>query len=178
MVKEEGICWYAARTRAGQEIGIRSRLDSLGVENFIPSFYRQNYRGKPKEHPCINNLVFIRTTKTRACELKTSDGLPYSYVTDFTRHSMLVIPDKQMDDFIRVLTAPSPERTLMDQPVSHGEKVRVSRGPLKGVEGYVMQMEGSCYVVVEICGTIFAKAKVSSAWLERVGNIEEINRNY
>lgn len=170
METAERICWYAARTRAGQEIGIRSRLDSLGVENFIPSFRRRNYRGKPKEHPYINNLVFIRTTKTRACELKTFDGLPYSYVTDFVRRSMLVIPDKQMDDFIRVFTVSSTEGGLMDQPVSPGEKVRVSQGPLKGVEGFVMQLEGSCYVVVEICGTIFAKAKVSRAWLERVTN--------
>lgn len=37
--------WFAARTRFGQEAGIRRRLESLGVESFIPTVVRKNSRG-------------------------------------------------------------------------------------------------------------------------------------
>lgn len=57
----------------------------------------------------------------------------------------------------------------MDRPLELGDGVRVTRGPLKGVEGYVMELLGNTYVVVELLGCLWAKAKVPPAWLEATG---------
>ena len=159
--------WYAARVSPGQEIGIRNRLSGMGVEHFIPTERRVNYRGKEKEHPVISCLVFIRAGKSEACSLRTDWRMPLNYLFDYTSHTMLTVPDKQMDDFRRVLEAGIREGGLVDRPLSVGDRVRVTRGPLKGVEGNVLELSGKLYVVVGLMSLLYARAKVPRAWLEK-----------
>ena len=163
-----GVTWYAARTRYGQEIGIRDRLVSLGIEHFIPTGKRRNYRGKMREYPLINNLVFVRATKRQACDLKVYDGLPVNWIFDYVNRTMLSVPDKQMDDFRKVVEASVEEGGLVDRPLSLGERVRVTTGPLKGVEGFVLELQGAYYVVVSLCGLVYARSRIPRAWLEKV----------
>lgn len=160
--------WYAARTGFGQELHVRDRLETLGVEHFIPSRKRRNSRGKVREQAVVCNLVFIHATKQEACELKTEERLPVNYLFDYARHTMLTVPDKQMEDFMRVMAVSIVEGGLVDCPLELGERVRVTRGALKGVEGKVLEIQGRLYVVVDLCGMVYAKAKIPRAWLERV----------
>ena len=160
--------WYAARTRFGQELGVRDALDRKGVEHFIPTCQRENYRGKMKEHALIPCLVFLRATKTEACALKTDSGLPVNYLFDYIQHTMLTVPDKQMDDFRRVYEAGISEGGLVNEPLQVGDRVRVTRGALKDVEGNVLELQGKLYVVVGLLGCVYAKARVPRAYLERI----------
>ena len=162
------LAWYVARTRNGQEISVRNRLASLGIDYFIPTEQVTNYRGREKEHPIINCLVFIRSTKASACELKTNHGLPIKYVTDSARHTMLTIPEKQMDDFIRVLTEELYHVDYYDDTITYGERVKISKGPLKGVEGNVIEQNGNTYVVVSLNGMAYTKAKVPNSWIKKI----------
>jgi transcription antitermination factor NusG len=164
----EKSCWFPARTHSGQEIKIKERLEKMGVECFIPTEVRRNYRGQKKLHPLITALVFIRATKQRACELKTLDQLPVNYLFDYSNRKMMIVPDKQMEDFQRVLDASIGEGGLMGRPVGIGDRVQVVRGPLKGVEGQVLELQGDLYVVVNLLGSIFAKVHVPRAYLETV----------
>lgn len=160
--------WFAARVSYGREVRVKQTLSTLGIEHFIPTERRPNYRGQMREHAVIPNLVFVRTTKQRACDLRVTERLPVNYLFDYARHTMMVVPDKQMDDFRRVFEASITEGGLMDVPLSLGERVCVNRGALKGVEGFVMELQGRFYVVVGLCGCVFAKARVPRAWLDRV----------
>lgn len=163
------VAWFAARTKYGQEIGIRNRLREMeGVEFFIPTRMRRNYRGKLKEHPVITNLVFIRTTRQRAFDLQNDEGLPVRYLFDYVRHVTLTVPDKQMEDFMKVFEVNLSEGGLVDQPLELGERVRITKGPLKDVEGNVLELHGKIFVVVGLCGMVYAKARVPRAWLEKV----------
>ena len=161
--------WFAARTHVGQEISVRDRLEKLGVEYFIPTEQRKNYRGKLKEHPLITALVFVHATKQRACELKTLDHLPVNFLFDYVSHKMMTIPDKQMEDFQRVLDVSISEGGLLGQAIQAGDRVKVIRGPLKGIEGRILNLKGDFYVVVSLLGTVFAKAQVPRAYLEMEG---------
>lgn len=160
--------WYAARVSHGREVGVKNTLDAFGVEHFIPTERRPNYRGKMREHPLIPCLVFLRTTKQQACDLRVVDRLPVNYLFDYARHTMMVVPDKQMDDFRRVFETSISEGGLIDRPLELGDWVRVTQGSLKGVEGYVLELHGKLYVVVGLCGCVFAKASVPRAWLEKI----------
>ena len=73
-----------------------------------------------------------------------------------------------MEDFRRVLDFSLEEGGLVDQPLSVGERVRVTQGALKGVEGNVLELQGRIYVVVGLLNCLFARARVPRAWLERV----------
>ncbi|MBR3440798.1 MAG: UpxY family transcription antiterminator [Bacteroidales bacterium] len=144
--------WYAARTRYGQEPGIHRRLETLGIEHFIP--------------PVISNLVFLRTTKSEACGLANSGMIRVKYIVDCATKTLLVVPDKQMEDFKRVLDLDLEEGGLVDKPLSLGEWVRVTKGALRDVEGRVLELRGRYYVVVGLLDCCYAKAQVPRSWLE------------
>ena len=151
-------CWFAARTRYGQELGIRDRLVRDGVEHFIPTVQVRKSHGKGlRERPAVTNLVFIKATKAEACALANEKGLPVRYIVDCAT---------QMEDFMRVLdlSTDGPQT----EPLALGDRVRVVKGPLKGVEGHVFEFRGRIYVVVELMTCLFAKTQVPKTWLEKV----------
>ena len=80
----------------------------------------------------------------------------------------MFVADKCMDDFRRVLEASIEEGGLVDKPLSVGEKVRVTEGVLKGVEGYLLEIQGRFYVVVGLLNCLFTRARVPRAWLEKI----------
>jgi transcription antitermination factor NusG len=162
------LSWYAAKTRFGQELKIKEVLQSRGIEHFIPVERRKDYRGKMKDTALIHNLVFLRAGKDLACSLRTELGLPLRYLFDYARHSMLVVPDKQMEDFIRVFDASEGKAGLTDVTFAPGESVRVVKGPLAGVEGTVRELLGEVFVEVTLAGIISARAKVPRAWMEKI----------
>ena len=163
-------CWFAARTRCGAELSVAGRLDRLGVERFVPTELRRRTRGGTSyERPLIPSLVFLRATKRQACDLANFEALPVRYLIDPATRSLLVVPDKQLEDFRRVLDLSTDEGGLMDRPLELGERVRVVKGVLSGVEGFVLELRGRTYVVVRLLDCWFTKASVPRAWLEPVG---------
>lgn len=160
--------WYVARTRHGAEIGVRNRLSALGVENFVPTRRRKASRGRTAEEPLLTCLVFLKATRSQALDLIHFQGVKADYMFDCATHRMMVVPDKQMEDFMRVFELSPTEGGLIDKPLSVGERVRVTRGVLKGVEGYVLELQGKIYVVVSLLDSIFARARVPRAWLEKI----------
>ena len=156
--------WFAARTRYGQELKVRDNLARVGVEYFIPTVPAQGTR---KGKPAINNLIFLRATKNEALDIANTGGVRMKYVIDCATRTLLVVPEKQMEDFQRVFEVSEPEMEPI-VPLALGDRVRVTKGPLKGVEGHVVQFQGKCYVVVSLLDSVFAKARVPRGWLERV----------
>lgn len=166
---QDKVCWFAARTRCGAELGVRTRLDRLGAEHFLPTERRRRTRARTLyERPLIPGMIFVRTTKRQACAYANEDGLPVKYLIDPATRSLLVVPDKQMDDFRRVLDLSVEDGGLMDEPLALGDRVRVVKGALNGVEGHILELHGRTYVVVALLDCIFARASVARAWLERI----------
>ena len=162
----EVMSWYAARTRYGQELGIRNRLETLGIEHFIPVRTRAGKGGREIESPVITNLVFLKTTKSEACDLANSGMIRVRYIVDCATKTLLVVPDKQMEDFQRVLDLDLDEGGLVAEPLSLGAWVRVTKGALRNVEGRVLELRGRFYVVVGLLDCCYAKAQVPRSWLE------------
>jgi len=134
--------WYAARTHYGQELKVRDWLVKEGIEFFIPTIPSKDRR---KERPAITNFVFLRTTKNRAFEL-AKEGLRVKYIIDCVTRTLLVVPDKQMEDFQRVMDMSLESGGLVDNPLALGDRVRINKGPLKGVEGNVTDYPTDYYL--------------------------------
>ena len=103
--------WFAARTRDKQEFTVRKSLDRLKSEEhleldyYLPTRFvisQLKYRRKRSEVPVIRNLVFVHSTKQTACDISNIYNVPLFYMKDLATHSMLVVPDKQMEDFMWV----------------------------------------------------------------------------
>ena len=157
--------WFAARTRYGQELKVRDRLSREQVEHYVPV---ATGGGGKRRKPAVPCLVFLKTTKATALDLANSGKVPIRYMIDCMTHTLLVVPEKQMDDFRRVMDTSIEEGGLVDQPLSLGERVRVTKGALRGVEGHVVEILGRTYVAVGLLGCLWAKARVPRAWLEKL----------
>ena len=84
------ISWFVVITRWGQWKKISERLKALGIRHFIPSSY--------------NTLVFFRTDKERALNLVNAGEVKGRFIVDHSTRSILEVPEKQMDAFIKVVT--------------------------------------------------------------------------
>ena len=157
--------WYAARTRYGQELKVRDRLAREGVEFFIPTVPAKSAR---KEKALVNNLVFLKATKQEALDLANSGAVRMKYIIDCATRTLLVVPDKQMEDFRRVLDLSLEDTSISPASLALGDRVKVVKGPLKGVEGHVLEFQGRYYVVVSLLDCLFAKAHVPFSWLEKI----------
>ena len=161
--------WFVARTRYFRhEVMIGKWLTEREIENFVPTERRLIRRKSGKsfiDKPLAPNLVFLKTSKEEACSLVSEARLPMRFIIDCATQRMMVVPEKEMSDFQRVFDCSLDEGGLIDKPLKLGEAVNVSRGPLEGVEGFVVEEPGKTYVVVGLSGMLWARAKVPRAWL-------------
>ena len=141
------IAWFAVITRWGQWKKITEKMKELRVECFIPDTY--------------NTLVFLRTDKTRALNLVNAGEIKGRFLIDHQTHTLLEVPDKQMQSFIRVTTEFPGTICSPEIHIQKGARVRVIRGSLKGVEGEVVESpSGTTYLVVRILSLLSAKVSI------------------
>jgi len=165
----ENETWFVARTRWCQELKVRESLIETGVECFIPT--RETYRERRgrkvrTEVPVIRNLVFVRTTKSIALALVNGKGLPMSYIIDHCTRTLLEVPAKQMEDFMRVMDLNPDALCEENEAITPGSRVRVVKGDLAGVEGEVISLPTRTYVMVSIGSLLHAKVQIPKAYLE------------
>lgn len=164
-MSEDPLHWYVLRMTHGRELRVRDRLLALGVEHFIPTQKTRGWRGRTVEKPLVNCLGFVRATKKDALDLIHFRGVQADYLRDHATHRMMVVPDREMDDFRRVFDL-SVEEADFERPLAPGARVRVKKGPLTGVEGTVLDEGGKLYVCVALMGLFYARASVPKSWLE------------
>ena len=165
--------WFAARTRDKQEFVIRDSLEKLradiNIEYYLPTQFviRQlKYRRKCVEVPVIRNLIFVRATKQDACDLSNKYGVQLYYIKDFVTRAMLIVPDKQMEDFKQIMDL-NPDNISFDNEVlTVGSKVRVMKGDLCGVEGELALEANKTYVIIRIEGVLTASVKVAKSYMK------------
>lgn len=172
--------WFAARTRDKQEFAIRKLLEKLKTEGgregelldidyFLPTrtvISQLKYRKKRSEVPVIRNLVFVRATKQAACDISNVYGVQLFYMKDLFTRAMLVVPDKQMEDFKFVMDL-NPDGVSFDNaPLAVGHKVKVVKGDFCGIEGEVATEANKTYVVIRIKDILTASVKVPKSYLK------------
>ena len=167
--------WFAARTRDKQEFAIRNSLEKLKVEEnldidcYLPTrsvITQLKYRRKRSEVPVIRNLIFVRATKQTACDLSNVYGVQLFYMKDLFSHSMLVVPNKQMEDFMFVMDLNPDGVSFDNEPLVVGHKVKVVKGDFCGIEGEVATEANKTYVVIRIKGILSASVKVPKSSLK------------
>ena len=167
--------WFAARTRDKQEFAVRKSLDklkseeNLDIDYYLPTrivISQLKYRRKRSEVPAIRNLIFIYATKQTACDLSNVYSVRLYYMKDLFTHSMLLVPNKQMKDFMVIMDL-NPDGVSFDsEPFAIGNKVKVIKGDFSGIEGEVVTEANKTYVVIRIKGVLVASVKVPKSYLK------------
>lgn len=167
--------WFAARTRDKQEFTIRKSLEklkteeNLDIEYYLPTrmvVTQLKYRRKRSEVPVIRNLIFVRATKQIACDISNIYGVQLFYMKDLFSHSMLVVPNKQMEDFMFVMDLNPDGVSFDNDSLAVGNKVKVVKGDFNGIEGEVATDANKTYVVIRIKGLLSASVKVPKSYLK------------
>ena len=163
--------WFVARVRAGQDLKIRDKLVQLGYRHYIPSktvLRVRSHRRLKVESPVVPNLVFLKVSKPTALSLANGFGLPLSYIVDRKTRTLLVVPEKQMDDFIRVTEFDPDSLCPPDAEFTVGGRVRVIAGELEGVEGEIIALPTLTYLLIGISSLLRAKVRIPRSYVEPI----------
>lgn len=154
------IYWYALRVTYSRELALKDYLDKEGIENFIPMRYEYVIKGERRVRklvPVVHNLVFVRTCRDFIDRLKAETSLPIRYIMNKETNSPIIIPERQMRNFIAV-AGTNEEQLVYLEPAAvvlrRGQRVRVTGGIFEGVEGEFIRVKNDRRVMVSIQGVM------------------------
>jgi transcription antitermination factor NusG len=147
---DDGDRWYAVWTRSRQEKAVSSTLSGLGIRHYLPlkpELRIWSDRKQKIEVPLFSGYVFVRVNLFGECRLQV---LRVPGVVSFVGNKAgpLPIPYRQIED-IRTVLASGFKYSAQPCP-KVGERVRVVRGALAGVEGTMVRTDSGSRLLVSI----------------------------
>ena len=155
---ETGLNWYAVKVFWRRLEPLRKTLESQGIE-----YYAQTV---------LPSYVFVHTDRASVIKLRADCfGSLYVY-SDVKTKEPLIVPDKELEIF-RIVTSAGDTglEFLDDDPARYrkGDLVRVTGGPFKGAEGYVVRIRKDRRLVVTVSGVAaIATSFIPPSLLEKV----------
>lgn len=147
---DQGRQWFAVWTRSRQEKVAAAMLETAGVQHYLPlkSELRQwSDRKQTVTVPLFSGYLFVRLNKKadNRCNILNTPG-----VAGFVGNSTgpLPIPDHQIEEIRTVLTQRLECSVL--PLLEEGQRVRVLRGPLTGVEGFLLPSNSASRLLISI----------------------------
>jgi Transcription antiterminator len=141
--------WYAIHTRSRHEKQVDSFLRERGIDTYLPLVHMLSRRRDRKKYidiPLFPGYMFVCTDKERLLDVKYTRGVTRIIGTDIDAPTP--IPDKQILD-LKLLTESDVQLDQFSYLVK-GRAVRVKAGPLKGIEGILVERKGHYKLVIRI----------------------------
>jgi len=164
--------WYAAKVKCQTERKAKQWLDEHVIENFVPFhtvMLERNGAKIKREKPIIPGLLFIRTDYLIARTLAADSKIKIAFLRNLDNRQLLVIPDKQMKDFMFLLDFSESTIRIVNGNLRRGDRVRVIKGDFAGIEGELVRIKGHKRVVVRLEGLFsLATAYIPGAYLEKI----------
>ena len=171
--------WLVAYVQSCLEKKTAQRLAAMGIECYLPvqSEIRQwSDRRKRVERLVIPMMIFVHVTPQER-PLPLSLQAVSRYMVLRGESTPAVIPDEQMDRF-RFMLDYSPEAVEMcSAPLAPGDAVKVIKGPLAGLEGEFITVNGKSKVAVRLDMLGCAHVDVPIGFVEKKGEEMEGQKN-
>jgi transcription antitermination factor NusG len=163
------IYWFVAIVNHNAEKSASEKLGKMGVECYLPSQSEvriwRNGRKSKVERMVIPSTIFVHCTEQKRREIVS---LPFinRFMIDkaggahtIGNKSIATIPSVQIDKLKFMLGQSDIPVEITSEPYRHGEKVKVVRGFLRGLEGEIINInEGKGELMVSL--NFFGNAKV------------------
>jgi transcription antitermination factor NusG len=142
--------WYAVSTRSRREKIAACMLENLGIQHFLPLFNEERQWSDRKQIvalPLFPGYLFVRIARSSDVQLRV---LKVPGIVDFisNRNGPLAIPEGDIENVRAVIchgVACSPHPFL-----DVGDRVRVARGPLAGLEGTITRCGAQSRLVISV----------------------------
>lgn len=157
--------WFPMRVTYSRELRVKAFLDAQGIETFVPMQYQWVERDGRRYRqllPAIHNLIFVRSTQQHITRLKMyqKEAEPLRYImephpTRPDETHILTIPDRQMDNFLRVARHTDDSVIFLGYKEAYewkGREVLIADGPFAGVTGRILRVQDNKRVVVALSG--------------------------
>lgn len=143
--------WYAVYTRSRAEKQIHKLLVRAGIETYLPLRKELKYwsdRKKWVEEPLFRSYVFVHITEAEYFTVLNIPGA-VRYIT--FEGKAVPIPPQQIEA-IKQFVATGEVLPEFEQDLSPGDKIDIIAGPMKGIEGELVKIQGKKKVRIEITG--------------------------
>jgi transcription antitermination factor NusG len=144
-------CWYAVHVKSRHEFRVRDRLKKAGIEAFLPVVERINRwkdRRKLVSFPLFPGYLFVHIHKIyeeMLTVLKTHGVVRFLGITPGEPEA---VSEEQIISLKRLLEN---KEAIDPYPyLKEGQRVRIKRGPLKGVEGLLVEKAGKHILVLSV----------------------------
>jgi len=160
--------WFAVRVKSNSEKPVSAILRGKGFEEFVPVYKARRHwsdRIKVIDLPLFPGYLFCRLDLNRRLPLLTTPGFLYLVGKGKTPEP---VDEREVSAIQSVVGAGVP--VLPWASVVVGQKVRLERGPLRGVEGVVAKIADQHRIFVNV--TLLQRSvsvQVHPDWIHTVG---------
>lgn len=162
--------WLVAQVRIYHEKKTSERLTKMGIENYVPVQRKTHLwsdRRKQIDHIVIPMKIFVRVDAQEQKDVLMLSAVS-RYMVLHGESAPAVIPDTQMEKFKFMLDYSEEAVNMSNAPLSPGEKVRVIKGPLRGLEGELVTLNGKTKIAVRLDMLGCASVDMPVGYIERV----------
>ena len=162
--------WLAAYVKMHHEKKVRDRLREMNIECFLPvqeEIRLWSDRKKKVERVLIPMMIFVYVYSDEQRSVITLPSV-IRYMVLRGEHTPTVIPVAQMEQFRFMIDFSDTPVRFESQPLRPGEKVRVIKGSLAGLEGELIIADGKSGVAIRINQLGCAMVEMQSSMVERI----------
>lgn len=148
--------WYIAECKPTRERTVRAALERVGYEVFVASFAEERVYGSRnryrRERVVIPGKVFVRAREEELMPILLNHASIYRFMLNRASRvrSYAMVEEGEMRQLQYVLGHAENPVVMAGEGLRVGERVRVMRGALAGLEGWYYGEGHSSYVVIRV----------------------------
>lgn len=143
-----GIAWFAVRVKPNHERSVAAMLREKGFEEFLPLFQSRRKwsdRTKVMDAPLFPGYLFCRLNVNCRISVLSTPGVLYLVGIGKTATPV----DEQEINALQLLVR-SGLPVIRSSTMVVGKRVRLEKGPLRGVEGVIVQVRRGYQIFVSV----------------------------
>lgn len=149
MEKTNKFRWYALYTRSRAEKKVYEQLKAIGIHAYLPLKQEKRQwsdRKKWVEVPVISSYIFVNITPVQFRKVFEANGI-VAYVS--YKGQAVPIPDREIEAMRKTIESKL-SFSLESDTLKKGEKVTITSGPLKNIQGEIEEIKGKRKLYIRI----------------------------
>ena len=163
--------WIAALVQMNCEKKVASKLDKLGITNYVPiqeETHQWSDRKKKIARVVIPMVVFVHLAQNEEDDFRKLPFILKFITYPGSTDLATPIPDDQIISLKKLLEKAPSQVSFESKEIHKGDKVKITNGALKDIEGYVIQENANAILVLEIKLLGYVKLKIDKTFLSLI----------
>lgn len=148
---KDAVHWYAVHVKSRHEFRVYEKLTGTGINTFLPSLKRLSKwkdRNKLIEFPLFPGYLFVQTDNSHDARIAILKTQSVVRILGTITGEPEPVPEEQIQSLMKIIDAGVP---LDPYPyLQEGQRIRITRGPLAGIEGLLVEKAGQHKLVLSV----------------------------